>query len=515
MGSSLERIGEFLQRMHSSRLGELGMGNLRVAPVRRTPEVTAGRVGALLGRTLERNTRAEDDETSTLARTATEVAAGIAFGPAAMAASESVRALQLAGGAIGALTELEQTLTGALNAMIPVKPPGLPALTAGAISIGLPHAHMHPPNLVPPNPVPLALPSVGPVIPIPYLSGASTVLICGQPAARCGDMGLALWCGGYFPMFEIMLGSSSVWIEGMRAACVLTDVTRHCMFSSRGPTDPPLGPMMGVIPMGLPTVSIGGFPLPSLTSMAIAGALRLVFSVGGRAYMRFTAQARVERLLARGSVHIAGDAAYVAIIKQDLIAIASTRSGRQVLRRIERSGRKVTIEAMAHKVYDILPNWVRIRRIGEHNASATPANHLDGSFDTRGTRGPGTDVTVAHSPERWSNHGGPDEVHQVQDAQGNWSDLSATPAPAQTASDEVLLHELHHAANSMNGEGRMHLRDIPPSNGQWVPYEPQGPEWGKRWTNGEEWSAVWAENGYRRERRGAFARQRTEYGALP
>ena len=110
--------------------------------------------------------------------------------------------------------------------------------------IGLPHAHSHPPNLIPPAP-PVPLPSAGPVIPIPYVSGAGTVLINDMPAGRCGDIGMGIWCGGYFPMFEIFLGSSSVWIEGARAARIGVDITKHCVFSAPKPNDPPLGPMIG------------------------------------------------------------------------------------------------------------------------------------------------------------------------------------------------------------------------------------------------------------------------------
>jgi hypothetical protein len=65
----------------------------------------------------------------------------------------------------------------------------------------MPHAHNHPPNLTPPNPVPVPVPGTGPVIAIPYVSGAVSTFIEGRPAARCGDMGLSLLCGGFFPMF--------------------------------------------------------------------------------------------------------------------------------------------------------------------------------------------------------------------------------------------------------------------------------------------------------------------------
>jgi uncharacterized Zn-binding protein involved in type VI secretion len=92
--------------------------------------------------------------------------------------------------------------------------------------IGLPHAHGHPPNLIPPAP-PVPLPSIGPVL----CAGAVSVLINGTPAARCGDVGFGVWCGGAFPLFEVQTGSSHVFIGGARASRV-TDVTKHCMPST-------------------------------------------------------------------------------------------------------------------------------------------------------------------------------------------------------------------------------------------------------------------------------------------
>jgi uncharacterized Zn-binding protein involved in type VI secretion len=130
----------------------------------------------------------------------------------------------------------------------------------------------------PPNPVPVPFPITGPVIPIPFFSGASRVLINGMPAARCGDIGIGVWCGGYFPMYEIFLGSSNVWIEGARAARVGVDITKHCIFSTPKPTDLPIGPPIGTTVTSSPNVLIGGVPMPSLTSLAIGGAFKVVFA---------------------------------------------------------------------------------------------------------------------------------------------------------------------------------------------------------------------------------------------
>lgn len=189
-------------------------------------------------------------------------------------------ALATTGAVFGALTSAEQLISIPFSA-IPF--PALPAVRILDFAIGLPHAHTHPPNLIPPAP-PIPLPSFGPVIPIPFLSGASTVLINGMPAGRCLDMGLGIWCGGYFPMFEIFLGSSSVWIEGMRAARIGVDITKHCVFSSFkvGPSDPPLGVPIGTTVTASPNVIIGGVPMPSLMAMAMGAAMKGAFKGLGK-----------------------------------------------------------------------------------------------------------------------------------------------------------------------------------------------------------------------------------------
>ncbi|NNK63382.1 MAG: hypothetical protein HKO98_09215 [Gemmatimonadetes bacterium] len=171
------------------------------------------------------------------------------------------------------LTSLEQIISAPL-AMLPF--PAFPALRVMDMDIGLPHGHTHPPNLVPPAPM-VFLPSTGPIIPIPFLSGATRTLINGLPAGRCGDMGLGVWCGGYFPMYEVFLGSSSVWIEGARAGRLLVDVTRHCMFTVPKPTDPPLGPMVGMTITASPNVLVGGVPMPSLLDLAMGAAMEALF----------------------------------------------------------------------------------------------------------------------------------------------------------------------------------------------------------------------------------------------
>lgn len=81
------------------------------------------------------------------------------------------------------------------------------------------HSHPHPPTFGVP------IPSVGPIL----AAGCMSVLINGLPAARSGDMGLMVWCGGYFPIFEVMTGSSHVFIGGSRAARQVMDITFHCL----------------------------------------------------------------------------------------------------------------------------------------------------------------------------------------------------------------------------------------------------------------------------------------------
>ena len=187
-------------------------------------------------------------------------------------------ALATTGAVFGALTAAEQMVSTLVSA-IPF--PAFPAVRVSDFDVGLPHAHNHPPNLIPPAP-PIPLPSTGPVIAIPYVSGAATVLINGMPAGRCGDVGMGIWCGGFFPMFEIFLGSSSVWLEGMRAARIGVDITKHCTFSVPKPEDPPMGPMIGTTISASPNVIIGGVPMPSLTAMAVGAVLKVAFKGLGK-----------------------------------------------------------------------------------------------------------------------------------------------------------------------------------------------------------------------------------------
>ncbi len=203
--------------------------------------------------------------------------------------------------------ELMNTGFAMATAGIAAAMPAFPAAFLTVPHIGMPHAHAHPPSLIPPAP-PVPLPSIGTVL----MAGSVGVLVCGMPAARCGDLGLAVTCGSFSPAFDIFLGSSNTFIAGNRAAR-MTDMTRHCnpasaaLAVSRGAAlfsaavgavgvaadaagggavtgsiaqiaadlaaaamsallgkDPGIPPAMGALMMGAPTVLIGGFPCPNL-----------------------------------------------------------------------------------------------------------------------------------------------------------------------------------------------------------------------------------------------------------
>lgn len=115
--------------------------------------------------------------------------------------------------------------TAGIAAMFPT----MPAATIGSLYVAPPHGHLHPPSLTPPVTVPIPLPSLGPVV----LGTCIKVLIGGMPAARAGDIGMAITCVGICPAFEIFMGSSKVFIGGMRAAR-MTDMAKACTPSIAG-----------------------------------------------------------------------------------------------------------------------------------------------------------------------------------------------------------------------------------------------------------------------------------------
>jgi uncharacterized Zn-binding protein involved in type VI secretion len=383
--------------------------------------------------------------------------------------------LATAGAIMNTLTTLEQTISIPLSA-IPF--PEFPAIRVLDFAFGFPHVHNHPPNLIPPAP-PVPLPSVGPVLPIPFVSGASTVLINGMPAGRCGDIGLGIWCGGYFPLYEIFLGSSSVWIEGMRAARMVVDITKHCIFTSPKPNDPPMGLPIGFTFTASTNVVIGGIPLPSLTALAIAGATKLLFKGLGKvvkglqswakAIREAQALERVGQLERDVAILLRGPPEAIGAMRRDLQKIASTQAGRDLLDRIAEN------KATRGKIVQIavIPNEGEfgLMENGGKGPTATRVPHptaIGTPVDTIVRYGPGADYPVGGVPR-----GG--------------------TMPRASPSDVVLYHELFHSANNGAGTNFAHLA---PSDITFA-------------SDREEEGAVNSENLYRRER--GLARRQNYY----
>jgi uncharacterized Zn-binding protein involved in type VI secretion len=387
------------------------------------------------------------------------------------------------GAAFGMLTTAEQIITAPL-AMIPS--PALPAVRVFDFDIGLPHGHPHPPNTPPAPPIPL--PSTGPVIPIPILSGANSVLINGMPAARCGDMGLGIWCGGYFPFYEIFLGSSTVWLEGARAARLAVDVTKHCTFSNPKPADAPIGPMFGFTITASSDVMIGGLPMPSLSAKAMAFGFKALFKLFGKAFGmlkglagkgkpkaagfgklpdirgpkrgpkarmdgdclkagkadfmtpdNFRAGIDLIRDMKRGKqLFVHGDDAFVKAAERDLHIIASSNTGRRALEEIRASGQKLVL-GQGGPHCDPFHGWGAQKGVGSGSGSI-----------------------VKYEPGKWY---GP-----------------------HTPPDVVLLHELGHASHASRGQMRSAEKFADAADN-------------KRWSTPEEVQTVNGyENPYRNER---------------
>jgi uncharacterized Zn-binding protein involved in type VI secretion len=128
-------------------------------------------------------------------------------------------------GAAGAAADakMSELVSGLAKALGP-----FPAATLTNIALGIPHAHVkHPPSGPPPVP-PTPLPPMGPIM----LGTNLTVLINSKPTARCGDYGLNPTCCGIVPplsaLYQIVTGSSNVYIGGSRAARSGIDITMHC-----------------------------------------------------------------------------------------------------------------------------------------------------------------------------------------------------------------------------------------------------------------------------------------------
>ena len=365
-------------------------------------------------------------------------------------------ALGKIGAGMGLLVGAEQMISSIFS-MIPF--PALPAVRILDMDVGLPHIHAHPPNLIPPAP-PIALPSTGPIIPIPILSGANQTTINNMPAARCGDMGLGIWCGGFFPMYEVFLGSSSVWIEGARAARVFVDITKHCIFTSPRAQDPPTGPMVGFTVSSSPNVLIGGCPLPSLTAMAVGGIMKGMFRTCGSIFRKATAKNYVQRLLNKKVIEIVGnDPRFYKAALDDLEKIAKTRTGRKMLSDLEKNLAK-----------NKTPTNVRIHQLPPGN------NFGDACFPDNGAAGvspkakppgtgQGTGSAIYYDPHGWPKAAGPG---------------------SKTPSDAVIFHELNHSKNLAGGNSPGHMQS-------------SSSAWNKKNSNFEEFNTTNADNTYRKE----------------
>ncbi|PAY21517.1 hypothetical protein CKO51_00135 [Rhodopirellula sp. SM50] len=172
--------------------------------------------------------------------------------------STGMAALGTVGNIFSLFTSIEQMVTMWVG-MIPF--PAFPALRIFDIATAIP-------------------PRTGPILPVPFLSGANTVLINMMPAGRCGDMGISVGIAPpWVTVFEVFFGSCNVWIEGCRAGRLLVDFTDH-MKAGWGPCI-----------TGSPNVLVGGFPLPSLLGMAMGAAFKKAFEKAGKLAKRLAGAA--------------------------------------------------------------------------------------------------------------------------------------------------------------------------------------------------------------------------------
>src|SRR5262245_2323737 len=141
----------------------------------------------------------------------------------------------------GADEKMSNLVSGLATAIGP-----FPAATLTGMALGIPHAHIkHPPSGPPPIP-PTPLPPMGPIM----LGTNLTVLINNKPTARCGDYGLNPTCCGVVPplsaLFQIITGSSNVYIGGSRAARSGIDITMHCFKMPAPKMSIKLGKLAGI-----------------------------------------------------------------------------------------------------------------------------------------------------------------------------------------------------------------------------------------------------------------------------
>jgi uncharacterized Zn-binding protein involved in type VI secretion len=166
-------------------------------------------------------------------------------GPLETTAAVLRRAEQAAGavaGIMGVAQDIVDVGFANLTAPLAAVFPSLPAATMTSLYVGIPHAHAHPPSLIPPAPVGVPLPSLGPIV----LGNCVRVLLGGKPAARVGDIGVAPTCGGLAPFFKVFLSSSNVFIGGKRATRI-TDVCRVCTKVPKVPVPKAAGKLLSAV----------------------------------------------------------------------------------------------------------------------------------------------------------------------------------------------------------------------------------------------------------------------------
>jgi uncharacterized Zn-binding protein involved in type VI secretion len=202
----------------------------------------------------------------------------------AQAINSAAQALSSATSVLGTVADPGAAIAGALGGAADEKMSNLvsglaaaigefPAATMTGMALGIPHAHIkHPPSGPPPLP-PIPLPPMGPI-----MFGLNvTVLINGMPTARCGDYGLNPTCCGVVPplsaLFEIITGSSNVYIGGSRAARANIDITMHCFHVPTPNIPVKLGKLAGVASKLGKVAAVAG---------KVAGAVGKVAAIAGK-----------------------------------------------------------------------------------------------------------------------------------------------------------------------------------------------------------------------------------------
>lgn len=157
-------------------------------------------------------------------------------------------ATRLVTGAMGLLSlpgDLANTGLAMATAGLAKLLPSFPAATMLCPHLGIPHLHTHPPAM------PFPLPSFG----LLMIGGCQSVHVNGVPAARAGDLGIAITCGSLAPPFEVFTGSSKVFFGGGRAARMF-DITKHCQPTVGAPRIPIGALVMGALSLGVSAAGV-------------------------------------------------------------------------------------------------------------------------------------------------------------------------------------------------------------------------------------------------------------------